>query len=150
MSRSQESYFKKEVRNKKEKKRKEKEKKKLERKENDKQKSPEEMFAYVDEFGNISSTPPDPTKKKEEIKVEDIEISVPKQTEADKPDPIRGGKVNYFNNSKGYGFIVDGETRISYFFHVNNTLEAVDEGDSVIFEIGNGAKGPVALNVKLK
>ena len=150
MSRSQESYFKKEVRNKKEKKRKEKEKKKLERKENEKQKSPEDMFVYVDEFGNISSTPPDPTKKKEEIKVEDIEISVPKQTEADKPDPIRGGKVNYFNNSKGYGFIVDGETRISYFFHVNNTLEAVDEGDSVIFEIGNGTKGPVALNVKLK
>ena len=35
------------------------------------------MMAYVDEFGNISDTPPDPTKKKKVIKAENIVIGVP-------------------------------------------------------------------------
>ena len=61
MSRSQETYNKKEVRNKKEKKRKDKEKKRLDRKENATEgKSFDDMIAYVDENGRLSSTPPDP------------------------------------------------------------------------------------------
>ncbi|HZH71026.1 MAG TPA: cold shock domain-containing protein, partial [Mariniphaga sp.] len=77
MGRSQESFNKKEVRNKKEKKRKEKEKKRLARKENNKGSSFDDMIAFVDEHGNITDTPPDPDKK-EEVNIEDIQISVPK------------------------------------------------------------------------
>ena len=51
-----------------------------ERKENaQKGKSLDSMMAYVDENGNLSSTPPD-RRKKVEIRVEDIEIGVPKYT----------------------------------------------------------------------
>ena len=78
MGRAQESFNKKEVRNKKEKKRKEKEKKRLARKESEKKSSLDDMIAYVDENGNITDTPPDPTKKKE-IKAESIDLNVPKR-----------------------------------------------------------------------
>jgi hypothetical protein len=77
MGRSQESFNKKEVRNKKEKKRKDKEKKRQARKENTKSNSLDDMIAYVDEHGNITDTPPDPDQK-EEINVEDIQVSVPR------------------------------------------------------------------------
>ena len=106
MGRSQESFNKKEVRNKKEKKRKEKEQKRLARKEGDKSGNLDDMIAYVDEHGNITSTPPDPTKKKEEIDVDDIQISVPKKSEQEEEDPVRKGTVNAFFDSKGFGFIL--------------------------------------------
>ena len=77
MGRSQETFNKKEVRNKKEKKRKDKEKKRLARKENEKSGDMEDMIAYVDEFGNLTSTPPDP-EKKEKVKLEDIEVDIEK------------------------------------------------------------------------
>ena len=60
MGRSQETFHKKEVRNKKEKKRKEKEAKKLARREHEKKGSLDDMIAYVDENGMITDTPPDP------------------------------------------------------------------------------------------
>ena len=80
MGRSQETFHKKEVRNKKEKKRKDKEAKRLARKENEKKGSLQDMMAYVDEFGNITETPPDP-EAKTEVKLEDIQISIPKREE---------------------------------------------------------------------
>ena len=148
MGRSQETFNKKEVRNKKEKKRKEKEKKKLARKENPKTGSLESMIAYVDENGRLTSTPPDPTKKKE-IKVENIEIDVPKRDSTQQSDPIRKGVVTFFNESKGYGFIRDLETQESVFVHVNNILEEIKENNIVSFELGMGQKGPAAIKVKL-
>ncbi len=66
MGRSQESFNKKEVKSKKDKKRKEKEKKRLLKKESGKN-SFDDMIAYVDEFGVISSTPPDPNKKSKKL-----------------------------------------------------------------------------------
>jgi cold shock CspA family protein len=148
MGRSQETFNKKEVRNKKEKKRKEKEKKKLARKENEKKGSLDDMIAYVDENGMITSTPPDPTKKKD-IKLEDIEIGIPKHDSIQDDDPIRKGTVSFFNESKGYGFIKDSETKESVFVHVNNTLEDIKEGNLVNFEVEMGQKGPTAIKVKL-
>lgn len=148
MGRSQESFNKKEVRNKKEKKRKEKEQKRLARKEGDKSGNLDDMIAYVDEHGNITSTPPDPTKKKEEIDVDDIQISVPKRSEEDEEDPIRKGTVNAFFDSKGFGFIKDIETKESVFFHVSNVVDDVIEGNLVSYEVEMGPKGPVAVNVK--
>ncbi len=148
MGRSQESFNKKEVRNKKEKKRKEKEKKRLARKEHEKKSSLDDMIAYVDENGMITSTPPDPEKKKD-VKLEDIEISIPTRDDSQISDPVRKGIVTFFNESKGFGFIKDMETQQSVFVHVNNVHEEIREGNVVNFEIEMGPKGPAATHVKL-
>lgn len=147
MGRSQETFNKKEVRNKKEKKRKDKEKKRLARKDNEKSGSLDDMIAYVDEHGNITDTPPDPSQK-EEVNVEDIEVSVPKSDPNEEVDPVRKGTVTFFNDSKGYGFIRDSETKESVFVHINNVLEDIKEGNLVSFEVEMGQKGPTAVKVK--
>lgn len=147
MGRSQETFHKKDVRNKKEKKRKEKEKKRLERKESDKKSTLDDMIAYVDENGMITDTPPDPNKKKD-IKLKDIEIGVPKKEEEDF-DPVRTGVVTFFNESKGYGFIKDSETKESAFVHVKNLIDDVTEGNKVNYEIEKGPKGFTAVKVTL-
>ena len=98
-----ETWNKKEREKKKQQSKKEKEERKRERKENAKGKSQDDMIAYIDENGNISSTPPDPRKMKK-ILLEDIEIGVPKQQAVDPADLIRKGTVTFFNESKGYGF----------------------------------------------
>jgi cold shock CspA family protein len=148
MGRSQESFNKKEVRKNKEKKRKEKEQKRLSKKDSDKTNSFEDMIAYVDENGLLTTTPPDPTKKSN-VKLEDIEISVRTRDDSQKPDPMRKGVVSMFNNSKGYGFIRDMESKESIFVHINNLLEEVKEGNLVSFEVEKGPKGLTAVRVKL-
>ena len=148
MGRPQETFNKKEVRNKKEKKRKEKEKKRLIKKETGKTSSFDDMIAYVDENGMLSSTPPDPTKKRV-IVAENIELSATKNDPLQKSDYIRKGVVTFFNDSKGYGFIRDMDNKQSVFVHANNCLELVKENNIVTFEIGKGPKGPTALKVKL-
>lgn len=147
MGRSQETFNKKEVRNKKEKKRKDKEKKRLAKKDGDKVSSLDDMIAYVDENGRITSTPPDPSQKTE-INLADIQIAVPKKDDSMKEDPIRRGTVTFYNESKGFGFIRDNETKESIFVHANNLLEDIREGNLVSFEIGMGPKGPMAMKVK--
>jgi cold shock CspA family protein len=147
MGRSQETFNKKEVRNKREKKKKEKEKRRQERKETEKRTGLDDMIAYVDENGVITSTPPDPDNK-EEIKKEEIEVSVPKSQPNEDDDPVRKGVVAFYNDSKGYGFIRDLKTRDSIFFHINNTEEDVKENNIVTFEVTNGPKGPTAIRVK--
>ncbi|MFP4366472.1 MAG: cold-shock protein [Bacteroidales bacterium] len=150
MGRSQETYNKKEKEKKRLKKKQDKLKKKEERKSgSEKGKGLDDMIAYVDEEGNISSTPPDPSKKKK-IKAEDIEIGVSRQAEPDPADLIRKGTVTFFNDSKGYGFIKDQETRDSIFVHVNGLTEPVQEGDKVIYETEMGQKGLNAVRVKLQ
>lgn len=148
MGRSQETFGKKEVRNKKEKKRQEKEKKRLARKENEGKGGLDDMIAYVDENGMLSSTPPDPTKKTE-IKLEDIEIGVPTRSDEDAEDPIKTGIVSFFNDSKGYGFIKDLSSKDSIFVHINNTIDDIKEGNKVSYEIEMGHKGPTAVKVTL-
>ena len=120
----------------------------LERKSNAKKgKSLDEMMAYIDENGNISSMPPDPRKKKT-FKEEDMQIGVPKQQAADPADLIRTGIVTFFNDAKGFGFIKDLQTQESVFIHVNQLTEAIKENDKVSFEVEMGAKGLSAINVK--
>jgi len=147
MGRSQESFNKKEVRKKKERKRKEKEKKRLARKESDKSNSLDDMIAYVDEKGMITSTPPDPSKK-ENIELDGIEVSVPKRNAEDDPDPLREGIVTFFDESKGYGFIKDSETQESVFVHKNDLLEEIKKDNTVSFKRVKGKKGPSAIQVK--
>lgn len=148
MGRSQETFSKKEVRNKKEKKKRDKREKREEKRGQETSSKLSDMIMYVDHMGNLTSTPPDPTKKKE-IKLENIEIGVPKASELADVDPIRKGVVTFFNNEKGYGFIKDSETQESVFVHINNTLEEIKENNMVIFEVEMGQKGPTAVRVKM-
>ena len=148
MGRSQESFNKKEVRKKKEKKRLDKEKKRLARKDGVKTNSLDDMMVYVDENGMLTDTPPDPATKRK-TKAEDIEISIPKQDDTYKADPIRRGKLTFFNDSKGYGFIRDAESQDSVFVHVNEFQDDIMEGNVVNFEVEKGLKGPAAVRVKL-
>jgi cold shock CspA family protein len=143
-----ETWNKKEREKKKKQNKKEKAEKKQERKENSKPKSMDDMIAYIDENGNLSSTPPDP-KKMKKVRQEDIEIGVPKQQPMDPADLIRKGTVTFFNEAKGYGFIKDLETQESVFVHVNSLREAINENSKVIFEVEMGPKGANAVNVKL-
>jgi cold shock CspA family protein len=148
MGRSQESFNKKEIRKKKEKKRQEKEKKRLARKDEDKKSDLDSMIAYVDENGMLTDTPPDPTTRTK-TKAEDIEVSVPKMDDSMKEDPIRKGRLTFFNNSKGYGFIRDSVTQESVFVHINEFEDDIMEGNMVSFELEKGPKGPAAVRVKL-
>jgi cold shock CspA family protein len=149
MAKSTETFNKKEKEKKRLKKQQEKKEKQEERKANSsKGKSLEDMLAYVDENGNITSTPPDPTKKKK-INAEDIQIGVAKQ-EAIEMDPVRQGKVTFFNESKGYGFIKDDQTQESIFVHINGLMQPVKENDKVTFETEMGQKGLNAIKVKKK
>jgi len=144
-----ETWNKKEREKKKQQSKKEKAERKQERKDNNKEgKSLDDMLAYIDENGNISSTPPDPRKMRK-VKLEDIEIGVPKQQEMDPEDLIRKGTVTFFNQSKGYGFIKDIETQQSVFVHINGLKDPVQENSKVIFEVEMGPKGANAVNVKL-
>jgi cold shock CspA family protein len=109
-------------------------------------KSLDDMMAYIDENGNISSTPPDPSKKKV-FNAEDIEIGVPKPIEENEDD-INTGVVDYFNESKGFGFIRDKNSGERLFFHVNQLKEQLRENDRVEYDIERGAKGFNAVNIK--
>ena len=58
------------------------------------------------------------------------------------------GTVKFFNESKGYGFIVDQDSKKEYFVHVSGLSQEVREGDNVSFELKEGKKGLNAVNVK--
>lgn len=149
MAKGRESYGKKDVRSKKEKKKKEKEQKRLERKENKGSGNLDDMIAYVDEFGNITSTPPDTTQRTT-VNLEDIEVGIARNQEPDPAELIHTGTVTFFDNSKGFGFIKDLEYKQDIFVHVNSILEPIKEGNLVTFEVIKGIKGPNAINVKVK
>lgn len=104
------------------------------------------MIAYVDENGNLTDTPPDPTKK-QEVKAENIVIGVPRKDSVYE-SPVRTGRVKFFNDSKGFGFIKDTETQEEFFVHVTGLKTDVQEGDLVTFELEKGMKGLNAVNVK--
>ncbi|MDF9795070.1 cold shock CspA family protein [Catalinimonas alkaloidigena] len=149
MGRSKETVNKKETEKKKQKKKKEKEQRRLDRKANAKDgNSLDDMIMYVDEDGNFTSTPPDPTKKTE-INEEDIVIGVPKKEAEEPEDVVRKGRVSFFNDSKGYGFIKDIDTQESIFVHLNGLIDRIAENDKVTFEVEMGMKGPNAVRVKL-
>ncbi len=149
MARSQETFSKKEKEKKKLIKARDKEQRKADRKDSAVDGSNlDNMLAYIDENGNITSTPPDPTKKKK-INAEDIEVNVRRQEDLPPEDIIRKGTVSFFNDSKGFGFIVDQVSQESIFVHIKGVLDQIKERDKVTFEIEMGPKGPTAVRVKL-
>ena len=58
------------------------------------------------------------------------------------------GKVKFFNESKGFGFIISDDEK-EYFVHLTGLAQGVriTEGDEVTFEIEEGDRGPKAVNV---
>ncbi len=148
MARSKESFNKKEVRKKQEKKRKDKEAKRQARKEGSGSSGLDSMIAYVDEFGNITDTPPEETVK-EEIKAEDIDVSIPKGGYGEAESKEKKGIVTFFNEQKGYGFIRNLQNNQNIFVHINAVEGTIKEGNRVSYEEGMGPKGPAAMNVKL-
>jgi len=150
MARSQQTYSKGEKEKKRLKKQEDKRKKKEARKLVAKENPQGIPFAYVDHNGNLVDTPPDPTLKVK-VDAEDIILGIPKKEEGDREefDPVRKGKVSFFDTSKGFGFIIDSENNEKYFTHVSGLIDEIAENDSVSFELEKGMKGMNAVRVKL-
>ena len=59
------------------------------------------------------------------------------------------GKVKFFNQEKGYGFITPEDGGKDLFVHVSALAsDSLNENDTVEYEVGEGQKGPCAVNVK--
>ena len=149
MAKSQQTYNKKE----REKKRLKKKQDKLERREQRKLEKAqrgkvpiEEQFMYLDEYGNLTSEKPDPTKKIE-IKAEDIQLGVNHEPR-ESFETVRRGKVKFFSDEKGYGFITDKATKESIFVHASNAYDDIKENHVVEFEVIKDQRGMKAINVK--
>ena len=139
------SFNKKELEKKKEQKRKEKQQRKEERKAGG-SKSFDDMIAYIDENGVITSTPPDPNKKTK-MDLDDIMVSTPKKEEME--ETVLNGRVEYFNADKGYGFIKNLSGVEKHFFHISNAPANIAEGDTVTFELERGERGMNAVKIAL-
>jgi len=61
---------------------------------------------------------------------------------------MKKGTVKFFNESKGFGFIVEADSNTEYFVHVSGLIDSISEGDEVEFELKEGRKGLNAINVK--
>ena len=149
MAKSQQTFSKSEKEKKRLKKREDKRKKmearKLAKEENGSGGIP---IAYVDHNGNLTDTPPDPTMKAK-IKAENIEIGIPKKDDIEEEfDPVRNGKVSFYDSSKGFGFIIDTETNEKHFTHVSGIIDEIMENDKVSFELEKGQRGMNAVKVK--
>lgn len=147
MGKSQETTNKREREKQKARKQQEKREKMQERKQNKEKggKSMNDMIAYLDENGNISSTPPDPRKKRV-FNQEEIHVSVPKLEQRQK-EAKRTGVVTYYNHVKGFGFINDDESKQRIFLHNSQLSGIINENDRVQYEIENSLKGPGAVNI---
>jgi CspA family cold shock protein len=58
------------------------------------------------------------------------------------------GTVKFFNESKGYGFIIDNETNAEIFVHVTGLIDKPENNDKVSYEIVEDKRGKKAINVK--
>ena len=102
MAKSQQTFNKLEREKNRAKKREQKRKKMLARKEaRESGDLKQDEFVYVDHLGNFTDTPPDPAEK-EEISLESINLGAAKNQDFD--EKIQG-KVTFYENEKGFGFI---------------------------------------------
>jgi cold shock protein len=62
---------------------------------------------------------------------------------------MKKGTVKFFNDAKGFGFVIEEETNNEYFVHVSGVIDQIKEGDTVEFELTEGRKGLNAVNVKV-
>ncbi len=59
------------------------------------------------------------------------------------------GTVKFFNESKGFGFIVEEGSNTEHFVHISGLVDQITEGDNVEFDLEEGRKGLNAVNVKV-
>ncbi|MFB2120669.1 cold-shock protein [Parapedobacter sp. 2B3] len=62
---------------------------------------------------------------------------------------MQEGKVKFFNETKGFGFITPNDGGREVFVHSSGLIDRIRENDEVSFEVAQGQKGPNAVNVKL-
>lgn len=62
---------------------------------------------------------------------------------------MKQGTVKFFNESKGFGFITEEDSKTEYFVHVSGLIDEIREGDTVEFDLKEGRKGLNAVNVKV-
>ena len=58
------------------------------------------------------------------------------------------GTVKFFNETKGFGFIKDAETKEEYFVHISGLVDEIRENDEVTYDLQDGKKGLNAVNVR--
>ena len=61
---------------------------------------------------------------------------------------MKTGKVKFFNEYKGYGFVVVDDNNAEVFVHHSGLIDKIRENDTVEFEIVDGKKGQNAVNVR--
>ncbi len=59
------------------------------------------------------------------------------------------GTVKFFNEAKGFGFIIEEGSNKEHFVHVSGLIDEIREGDTVEFELKEGKRGMNAVNVKV-
>ncbi|WP_274475801.1 cold-shock protein [Mangrovimonas aestuarii] len=62
---------------------------------------------------------------------------------------MKNGTVKFFNETKGFGFIVEDNSTSEYFVHISGLVDRISQGDAVEFELKEGKKGLNAINVKV-
>jgi CspA family cold shock protein len=62
---------------------------------------------------------------------------------------MKKGTVKFFNESKGFGFIIEDGSKTEYFVHISGLIDEIREGDAVEFELKDGKKGLNAVNVRV-
>ena len=58
------------------------------------------------------------------------------------------GTVQFYNDAKGFGFIVDDESQNDVFVHATGLVDKVAQNDKVTYDVKDGKKGLNAINVK--
>ena len=59
------------------------------------------------------------------------------------------GKVKFFNETKGFGFITEEGSNTEHFVHATGLIDEIREDDTVEFELEEGKKGMSAVNVRV-
>jgi len=62
---------------------------------------------------------------------------------------MKTGSVKFFNESKGFGFIIEDGSKTEYFVHISGLIDEIREGDAVEFDLKEGKKGLNAVSVKV-
>lgn len=122
----------------------------MRRKNNDKGKPLEEMYMYVDEFGNLSPVPFNRSSIKPAHLDEIVFQTVPKAEQAAEMESARDGQIQYFDQVKGFGFITDVLTGQRVFVHSSELPRPVKEQERVAFVRRQNERGFFATDVTIK
>jgi CspA family cold shock protein len=78
-----------------------------------------------------------------------IKTSIHKLLNTNKVNNMKEGKVKFFNNAKGFGFITVKDSNEEVFVHSTNLIDDIREDDDVTFDVEKGDRGLSAVKVRL-